>query len=196
MAAPARRRLFAVAGILVVGAAGLLVLLGPGHATTPAERERTTIVPAAPVVQGAGREHRSAGRRQNPAPSPGARAAGEDRRVRSRAAGRQLEQAEVAARAFLSALLLRESGQGGPQPRRLIARHGTGDFARMVLEGEPRVPAATDGPVRARLLGFEPVGLGHGRAELAATIERDGARSGLLVALVRLEGRWRVADVR
>jgi hypothetical protein len=196
MAAHAPRRLFAAAGTLVVGAAGLLMLLGPGHATAPAERERTTIAPATPIVQGAGRAQQGAGRPRNPSRSPGARAASEDRRVRSRAAGRQLERAEAAAKAFLSALLLGESGQGGPQPRRQITRRGTGDFARFVLEGEPRVPAATDGPVRARLVGIEPLGLGHGRAELAATIERDGALSGLLVKLVRREGRWRVAGLR
>jgi hypothetical protein len=196
MAAPARKRLFAAAGLLVVGAAVLLMLLGQGPATAPTERERTNIAPAAPVVQGAGHEQQGSGRPRNPAPSPRARAASEDRRVRSRAAERQLEQAEAATMAFLSALLRRESGEGGPQARRRIARRSTADFARFVLEGEPRVPAATEAPAPARLVDFVPVGLGHGRAELAATIERDGARSGLLVALVRREGRWRVADVR
>jgi hypothetical protein len=196
MAAHARRRLFAAAGLLVAGAACLLMLLGQGHATTPAERERTIIAPAAPIVQGAVREQQGAARPRNPAPSPGARAVSEDRRVRSRAAERQLEQAEAAARAFLSALLRRESDQAGRQPRRQITRRATADIARFVLEGEPRVPAAMEAPRPARLLGFEPVGLGHGRAELAATVERDGARSGLLVRLVRGEGRWRVAGLR
>jgi hypothetical protein len=196
MAAHARRRLFAAAGLLVAGAGCLLMLLGQGHATTLAERERTTVGPAAPIVQGAGREQQGAGRPGHPAPSPGARAVTEDRRVRSRPAERQLEQAEAAARAFLSALLRRESGEGGPQPRRRIARSATADFARFVLESEPRVPAAIEAPTPARLLAFEPVGLGHGRAELAATIERDGARSGLVVTLVRREGQWRVTGLR
>jgi hypothetical protein len=196
MAAHARKRLFAAAGLLVVGAAGLLMLLGQGPATAPTERERTNIAPAAPVVQGAGHEQQSSGRPRNPAPSPGARAAGEDRRVRSQAAERQLEQAEAAARAFLSALLRRES-EGGPKARRRIALRATRDFAQFVLEGgEPRVPAAMEGSARARLVRLEPVGLSDGRAELAATIERDGARSGLLVALVRREERWRVAGLR
>jgi hypothetical protein len=196
MAAHARRRLFAATGLLVAGAACLLMLLGQGHATTPAKRERTTITPAAPIVQGAGREQQGAGRPRHPAPSPGARAASEDRRVRSRAAGRQLERAEAAARAFLSALLRRESGQGGPQPRRQIARRATADFARFVLEGEPRVPAATEAPARARLSDVEPIGLSDGLAELAATIERHGSHTGLLLTLARREGRWRVADLR
>jgi hypothetical protein len=196
MAAHARRRLFVAAGLLVAGAACLLMLLGQGHATTPAEREPTIIAPAAPIVQGAVREQQGAARPRNRAPSPGARAVSEDRRVRSRAAERQLEQAEAAARAFLSALLRRESGQAGRRPRCQITRRATADIARFVLEGEPRVPAATEAPTPARLLGFEPVGLGHGRAELAATIERDGARSGLVVTLVQREGQWRVAGLR
>jgi hypothetical protein len=196
MAAHARRRLFAAAGTLVVGVAGLLMLLSPGRATTPAEPERTTIAPAAPIVQGAGREQQGAGWPGNPAPSPGARAVSEDRRVRSRAAGPKLEQAEAAARMFLSALLQRESGQGGAQPARQIARHGTADFGRFVLKGEPRVTAATEAPAPARLVDLVPVGLGDGRAELAATIERDAGRSGLLVTLVRREGQWRVARLR
>jgi hypothetical protein len=196
MAAHTRRRLFTAAGLLVVGAAGLLMLLGQGPATAPTERERTNIAPAAPVVQGAGHEQQGSGRPRSHAPSPGARAASEDRRVRYRAE-RQLEQAEAATRAFLSALLRRESGEGGPQARRRIALRATRDLAQFVLEGgEPRVPAAMEAPARARLVGLEPVGLGDGRAELAATIERDGARSGLLVVLVRREERWRVADVR
>jgi hypothetical protein len=189
MAERERQRLFAAAGILVAGAAGLLMLLGQGHATTPAKRDQTTIAPAAPIVQGAGRP-------RNPAPSSGARAASEDRRVRSRAAGLQLERAEAVARAFLSALLRRESGDDGPQPRAQITRRATADFARFVLEGEPRVPAATAAPVPARLVDIVPVGLGEGRAELAATITRDGRRSGLLVTLAPREGRWRVAGVR
>jgi hypothetical protein len=196
MAAHARRRLFAAAGLLVAGAAGLLMLLGQGHATTTAKRDQTTIAPAAPIVQGAEREQQGAGRPRNPAPSPGAREASEDRRVRSRAAGRQLEQAEAAARAFLSALLLRESSRAGPQPRRQNTRRTTVDFARFVLEGEPRVPAATEAPAPPRLVDLVPVGLGDGRAELVATIERDGARSGLLVTLARREERWRVAGLR
>jgi hypothetical protein len=196
MGARARRRLFAAAGLLVAGAACLLMLLGQGHATTPAERERTTVVPAASIVQGAGREQQGVGRPGNPAPSLGARAVSEDRRVRSRPAERQLEQAEAAAGAFLSALLRREGGQAGRQPGRQITRRATADFARFVLEGEPRVPAAMEAPTPARPLGFEPVGLGHGRAELAATIERDGASGGLVVTLVRREGQWRVAGLR
>jgi hypothetical protein len=196
MAERERQRLFAAAGILVAGAAGLLMLLGQGHATTPAKRDQTTIAPAAPIVQGAGGEQQGAGRPRNPAPSSGARAASEDRRVRSRAAGLQLERAEAVARAFLSALLRRESGDDGPQPRAQITRRATADFARFVLEGEPRVPAATAAPVPARLVDIVPVGLGEGRAELAATITRDDRRSGLLVTLAPREGRWRVAGVR
>jgi hypothetical protein len=187
-------RLFAAAGLLVIGAAVLLALFGQGHATAPAEREGSTTL-SAPIVQGGPNQGRRPRRPHDPAPALAERAAGEDRSARSRAADREFERAEAAARAFLSALLRREGGEGGPRTRRRIARRSTTDLAHFVLAREPRVPAATDGPARVRLVDLEPVGLGHGRAELAATIERDGARSGLLVTLVRREGRWHVAGL-
>jgi hypothetical protein len=188
-----RRRLFGAAGLLVVGSAVLPLLLGGEGGTAPG---RPTTGQAAPIVQGIGREEQRLSRARRPAPMPRERAANEDRPVRSRAAARGLEAAEAAARAFLSALLRRESGEGRQRERRLIARGGSADFAHFVLGDEPRVPAATDAPAQARLVDLEPVGIGYGRAELAATIERDGARSGLLVALARREGRWRIADLR
>jgi hypothetical protein len=191
MAERERARLFEAAGLLVVGAAVLLVLIGEGHGPAPAERERATI--AAPIVQGGSREQRSPGPPPQYARTAAERAASEDRAARSRAAGRELERAEVAARAFLSALLRRE---GESQARRGIARRATADFAHFVLKGKPRAPAATEAPARARLVDVEPIGLSHGRAGLAATMERDGTRSGLLVTLARREGRWLVADLR
>ena len=197
MAERERRWLFTAAGLLVVGAAVLLALLGGEHTTAPAtERKRATTGPTAPVVQGAGREGQRSDWPRHRAQTSGGRAASEDRTVRSRAAERELEGAEAAARAFLSALLGRESGEGGSRARHGIAHHATVDLARFLLAAEPRVPAATDGPAQTRLAGIEPIELSHGRAELAATLERDGARSGLLVTLVCREGRWRIAGVR
>jgi hypothetical protein len=191
-----RGRLFAAAGLLVAGAALPLMLFGQGHATAPTDREPATTGPAAPVVRGVGREDRRPGRARHRVRTPGERAAREDRSGRSLVAQRRLKRAAAAASVFVSALLRRETGDGGPRTRRVIARRGTTDFARFVLAREPRVPAARDGPGRARLVDLEPVGLSHGRAELAATVERDGVRSGLLVALVRREERWRVAGLR
>jgi hypothetical protein len=196
MASRGRGRLFAAAGLMVVGAALLLVLFSQGRAATRADRGWATTGAAKPVVQGIGGEEPRPGRPPRTARIPSERAANEDRPVRPRAASRGLETAEAAAKAFLSGLLRHESGEGGPRARCRIIRRGTRDFGHFVLAREPRVPAATNGPARARLVDLEPVQLSDGRAELAATIERDGTRSGLLVTLARREGRWRVADLR
>jgi hypothetical protein len=109
---------------------------------------------------------------------------------------REREEASSTARAFLFALLRRENPDGGGRARWAITRLATADWARLVLGDEPRRPAAGARYASARLVGIEPVGLGRRRAELAATIERGARRSGLLVTLVRREGRWRVAGLR
>ena len=189
-----RGRCFTAVGLLVVGAAVMMALLDQKHAGAPAtDREPATISAAAPIVQAGGREER---RRRHPDRTLDHRAASEDRSVRSRAAARELERAEAAASVFLSALLRRESNEGGSQERRAIARSGTRDLAQFVLAARPRVPTATDEPARTSLSQLEPLRLDQGQAVLAATTQRAGARNGLLVILVRREGRWLVAGLR
>jgi hypothetical protein len=194
MADRERKTLFAATGLLVAGAAMLLAQLGQGKVTGPAA-ERVDVGPAAPIVQDAARERPRAGGRQ-PAPSPGERAANEDPSAKPRPRVGKLTRAGTAARAFLSALLRRESGAGGTRTRRAIERQTTARFAAFLLAGEPRPPAATGPPAGGDLVALEPVGLAGGRAEFAATVERGRARSGLLVALVHREGSWRVVGMR
>jgi hypothetical protein len=196
MADRERKTLFAAAGLLVASAAMLLALLRPGQMIRGPAVERVDAGPPAPIVQAAGSEEPRPGDRRHPAPTPDERAAGEDRSVEPRPAAHKLTRAGTAARAFLSALLRRESGAVGTRMRRAIERRATARFAAFLLAGEPRPPAATGPPQRGRLLAIEGVGLGRGRAEFAATVERGRARSGLLVALVQREGTWRVAGLR
>jgi hypothetical protein len=101
------------------------------------------------------------------------------------------------ARAFLADYLPYEVGRSTAAGRRRIVALATPELGVELAEGEPRAPAATRPPDRARVLALEGVYGPRQRRSMtaAATLEREGERSTLLITLARREGKWRVYEL-
>jgi hypothetical protein len=121
----------------------------------------------------------------------------EDRPAAGLHASRPSSEARSVARRFVAALLRNELGDAPRPAGRDLRATSTPALARFVLARRPRVPAAMRPPARGELVALEPLPTGaHGRAELAATIERGGQIAGLVLELRRRGGRWWVSALR
>lgn len=106
--------------------------------------------------------------------------------------------AEPVARRFFDAFALYELGEGSGAVERLIAQTTTPRFRRELLASRPpRVPDGIAAPPLARLVGLDFVpGRTRGAELLAlefvATIDRNGERTPLAIALRRAQGGWLV----
>jgi hypothetical protein len=109
---------------------------------------------------------------------------------------RRAREAGQVGRRFMAGLLALDAGELG-EARVRLAASATPELARSLLGGRPRRPAATARPAHGRVAGLEPLALrGRNRIELTAVVRRGGARSGLVLALERRDGRWRVSEIR
>jgi len=129
--------------------------------------------------------------------TPGQRAAREDLPAGvtpDRALDQRVEQAHAVAAAFVRALLRLESS-GGSAGEGALRGHATRRVANRILSRQARLPPARAAPAAGRLVVLEPLATGPDRAEFVAAIGRKGGRTGLLITVVRRQGRWLVGDL-
>jgi hypothetical protein len=191
MSARRRRRLFALAALVVMA---LAATAGAPRESGPATVDSRS-VPAATdaVIVGAHQAARPARRRE----SPGRFAHAEDRRSRPTASNQAaLRQATDAARRFAGALLRAELGERGNRVRAALRASAGRRLRKLVLEARPRPVAAGGPPGAGRLAAVTPSALSGRKALFVATIERGGRRSGLALTLTRERGLWRVVAIR
>lgn len=112
-------------------------------------------------------------------------------RRRSEAAGTRV------ARSFLRAYLPFEVGDGSSVDRARMVELASPELGVELAEGEPRVPLGLEAPAEAELVALDGVYAPRQRRSMtaAATLERAGERSTLLLTLVRREGEWRVDEL-
>jgi hypothetical protein len=178
-----RPRLFALAVVAVVVAAGILALVHD-RAAAP---QRTRAVIAAPAAPAGGALSAPVS-----TPSPAPTAAGEEGRPPASSAGSRADVAGAkwAARRFLAGYLPYSYGHGRPDH---IAA-ATTELRRRLARQPPRVPAR-ERRLRPRLLLLLSEAVSRGRAQLLALVGDGAQRYTLHLRLARTAGSWTVTDV-
>jgi hypothetical protein len=183
LADDSRRWAFALAAGILALSAGALTLLPRQHATPAAGPRGTThaiVLAAEPrPAPGAGATKTA------PAPVPAPAFDAADGRA-----------GLASAHAFLRAYLRYEVGAGGAAVGRALRRHATPAFAHDLL-GDPPRRVAGHVPRPGRIDGLE---LGDGprapRMTVAASVDRGGTLTPLVLLLDRWGAQWRVSGLR
>jgi hypothetical protein len=193
-----RQRLFLLAAVAISAALGAL-LLGGGGSSDPQRPHRAAAgahrVGRPPGSGPATRLVDRVARRAPPRPEDEDRAHRPPPRydlLRRRVAAQH-----GAATGFLDALLRYELGDSGPAVTSALRAKAEPALARLILSKPPRVLAATRPPAAGHLVDLEAAEPARrGNALLAATVQRGGRQSALLLELRVRRGRWLVSDLR